>query len=453
MRRTNTALAAVAALATAAAVVATGTGPATAAPTPKNVTYAANVATKGWMAAVSNGATAGTVGTTLKLQAFKASGINLTYRAHVQNIGWQPWVKTGAVAGTLGRNLRIEALQMKSLDPAWRVEYRARVQGVGWQPWVHDGTTAGTTGKALRAEAFQVRLIEKTREMTDTVTFTATADNGLAAAAQGVFAGIGRSKADTNFILGDLAYAAGKEAAYCTMVNDRVNFPTMLLAGNHEGDGVNNGVLSTFTRCLPSRLGQVGTYAKDYYLDRGPVRFIMISPNITLSGVKRTYATGTPEQTWLRSAIRAAKAAGQWTVVGMHEPCLSLGAHGCASSPQLTDALIAEHTDLVLAGHDHNYSRTHQLAGTAAAPRVVDGDTTMRRGAGTVFAVIGNGGHDPRTVAARTAPYAVVSGTNTPSGIAFGFVKVVITSSTLRYDEVRTSGGALTDGFTITTTG
>ena len=137
----------------------------------------------------------------------------------------------------------------------------------------------------------------------------------------------------------------------------------------------------------------------------------------------------------------------------MHEPCLSLGVHGCASSPQLTDALIAEHTDLVLAGHDHNYARTHQLAGTAPAPRVVDGDTTMARGAGTVFAVIGNGGHAPRTVAARTAPYAVVSGTNTPGGIAFGFVKVVITSGTLRYDEVRTSGGALTDGFSITTTG
>jgi 3',5'-cyclic AMP phosphodiesterase CpdA len=224
----------------------------------------------------------------------------------------------------------------------------------------------------------------------------------------------------------------------------------MLLAGNHEGDGVNNGVLSRFAACLPSRLGQVGTYAKDYYVDRGPVRFIMISPNITLSGTLRTYRNGTAEQAWLRSTIRAAKAASQWTVVGMHEPCLSLGVHGCASSPELTDALIAEHVDLVLAGHDHDYTRTHQLAGTVAAPRVVDGDATMARGAGTVFAVVGNGGYAPRTITAKTSLYAAASGTNTAGGITIGFAKVVVTSDTLRYTLVRTSGGTLVDGFTIT---
>ena len=48
------------------------------------------------MAPVRNGATAGTVGTALRLEAFKLSGINLTYRAHVQNIGWQAWVKRPA---------------------------------------------------------------------------------------------------------------------------------------------------------------------------------------------------------------------------------------------------------------------------------------------------------------------------------------------------------------------
>ena len=247
--------------------------------------------------------------------------------------------------------------------------------------------------------------------------------------------------------------AAGKEAAYCAMVNNRVNFPTMLLAGNHEADGVGNGVLSRFTACLPSRLGQVGTYAKDYYVDRGPVRFIMISPNITLSGTLRTYRNGTAEQAWLRSTIRAAKAASQWTVVGMHEPCFSLGVHGCASSPELTNALIAEHVDLVLAGHDHDYTRTHQLAGTVSAPHVVDRDATMARGAGTVFAVVGNGGHAPRTITARTALYAAASGTNTAGGITFGFARVIITNGTLRYTFVRTSGGTLADGFTITAAG
>ena len=453
MNRTRRALAVLAAASTTAAVVVAGSSTATSAPIARSVTYSANVQGRGWMAPVSNGATAGTVGTALRLEAFKLSGINLTYRAHVQNIGWQAWVKSGAVAGTVGRSLRVEAMQLKSLDAQWRVEYRADVQGIGWQAWVHDGATAGTTGRALRLQAMQVRLIEKTPEPTDTITFTATADNGLDTAAQGVFAGIGRSGADVGFVLGDLAYAAGKEAAYCAMVNNRVNFPTMLLAGNHEADGVGNGVLSRFTACLPSRLGQAGTYAKDYYVDRGPVRFIMISPNITLSGTLRTYRNGTAEQAWLRSTIRAAKAASQWTVVGMHEPCFSLGVHGCASSPELTNALIAEHVDLVLAGHDHDYTRTHQLAGTVSAPHVVDRDATMARGAGTVFAVVGNGGHAPRTITARTALYAAASGTNTAGGITFGFARVIITNGTLRYTFVRTSGGTLADGFTITAAG
>lgn len=457
MHRTPTrrrrALAVIWAAATAVAVVAVGaagSGPATAAATPRSVGYSAYVQGRGWMPAVSNGATAGTVGRSLRVEAFKISGITLTYRAHVQKIGWQAWVRSGAVAGTVGRSLRVEAMQVKSLDPQWRVEYRANVQGAGWQRWVSDGATAGTTGRALRLEAMQVRLIERTPELTDTITFTATADNGLDTAAQGVFAGIGRSGANVGFVLGDLAYAADREAAYCSMVNSRVNFPTMLLAGNHEGDGVGNGLLSRFVACLPSRLGQVGTYAKDYYLDRGPVRFIMISPNITLSGALRTYRDGTPEQAWLRSTIRAARAASRWTVVGMHEPCLSLGVHGCASSPQLTDALIAEHVDLVLAGHDHDYTRTHQLAGTVTDPQVVDRDGTMTRGAGTVFAVVGNGGHAPRTVSPVTALYAAASGTNTPGGITFGFARVVVTADTLRYAHVRTSGGTLADAFTIT---
>ncbi len=360
MNRTHRALAVLAAVATVCVVA--GSTTATAALVPRSVTYSAYVQGRGWMAAVSNGATAGTVGKSLRVEAFKVSGINLTYRAHVQKIGWQAWVKSGAVAGTVGRSLRVEAMQVKSLDPQWRVEYRANVQGIGWQRWVSDGATAGTTGRALRLEAMQIRLIEKTPELTDTITFTATADNGLGTAAQGVFAGIGRSGANVGFVLGDLAYAADKEAAYCAMVNNRVNFPTMLLTGNHEGDGVNNGVLSRFTACLPSRLGQVGTYAKDYYVDRGPVRFIMISPNITLSGTMRTYRNGTPEQAWLRSTIRAAKAASQWTVVGMHEPCFSLGVHGCASSPELSDALIAEHVDLV-AGRARPRLHPHPPAG------------------------------------------------------------------------------------------
>ena len=66
------------------------------------------------------------------------------------------------------------------------------------------------------------------------------------------------------------------------------------------------------------------------------------------------------------------------------------------------------------------------LSGTVAAPRVVDGDATMTRGPGTVFALVGNGGYAPRTITPKTALYAATSGTNTAGGITFGFAKVVL---------------------------
>jgi uncharacterized protein YjdB len=417
----------------------------------ERVGYAAYVQSAGWQPTVDDGATAGTTGRALHLEAFRLTAPALTYRAYVQGTGWQPWVTTGAVAGAPGQGLRVEALAIYAPpDAPYRVEYRSHVGKIGWQPWVHDGRTTGRPGSGLDVQAMQVRLVEKSPPVTDTVTFAATADNGLDTSARAVFAGIGRSPAQATFVLGDLAYETAKESTYCSMVTDRVGTPVELVVGNHEDDLTRQGSLSTYARCLPDRLAVTGTYAKDYVVDRAAVRFIMIAPGILIDGARRTYADGTASQAWLRSKIRAGHAAGRWVVVGMHKPCLTLGAHGCASSPDLTDALIEEKVDLSLAGHDHNYIRSHQLSGTVAAPRVVDRDGSFAAGAGTVFAIVGNGGHDPRTVRARTTIWAAASGTNSPGGLTFGFAQVTATSTSLTYRLVRTSGGNLSDSFTIT---
>ena len=41
------------------------------------------------------------------------SATGLVYSAHVQNIGWQASVSDGATAGTTGKSLRMEALRIK----------------------------------------------------------------------------------------------------------------------------------------------------------------------------------------------------------------------------------------------------------------------------------------------------------------------------------------------------
>jgi hypothetical protein len=130
----------------------------------------------------------------------------------------------------------------------------------------------------------------------------------------------------------------------------------------------------------------------------------------------------------------------------MHIPCLTVGIHGCERDNTLDGDLIAQGVDLVVQGHDHNYSRSHQVTQLA---KVVDADNAYARGAGTVFAVVGNGGHKPREITGCPAMWAACSGTNSPGGSTTGWMRIDATGSTLTARLVTTSG-PLTDTWTIT---
>lgn len=135
-----------------------------------NVVYQAHVQNIGWQNAVRNGVLAGTMGRSLRVEAFKVSLDNPEYsggiqvRSHVQNVGWQGWVNSGKISGTSGRSLRVEAVQIKltgEMAEHYDVLYRAHVQNIGWQGWVKNGASAGTTGKSLRIEAVEIKLQKK----------------------------------------------------------------------------------------------------------------------------------------------------------------------------------------------------------------------------------------------------------------------------------------------------
>lgn len=139
-----------------------------------SVRYAAHVQQAGWQNAVQDGATAGTEGRSLRLEAVRMNaqaanlppGIKITYRGHVQNSGWQAWKSDGQTAGTVGRGLRLEALQAKLTGPMaarYNLYYRAHVAYYGWLDWTAGGQTAGTTGLAYPMEAIQVTLREKSQ--------------------------------------------------------------------------------------------------------------------------------------------------------------------------------------------------------------------------------------------------------------------------------------------------
>jgi 3',5'-cyclic AMP phosphodiesterase CpdA len=154
--------------------------------------------------------------------------------------------------------------------------------------------------------------------------------------------------------------------------------PSSSCRGNHEAQN-GDGLFSNYAACLPSRLGINGDYGRgQWWVDSGPVRYIGISPNIALPSGNRQYAAGSSERAWLDSVIQQGKAAGQWVIVGMHIPCLTVGIHGCERDKTLDGDLIAQGVDLVVQGHDHNYSRSHQITQLA---KVVDSDNAYARGA------------------------------------------------------------------------
>lgn len=138
------------------------------------VDYSAHVQNIGWQDAVGDGATAGTTGKSLRMEAVAVSldeGIDgsIVYNAHVQNIGWQEsttntdtWYADGEAMGTVGQSLRIEAIQIMLLGDAaniYNVFYRCHVQDVGWMGWARNGDKAGTAGYSRRMEAIQILLM------------------------------------------------------------------------------------------------------------------------------------------------------------------------------------------------------------------------------------------------------------------------------------------------------
>ena len=135
---------------------------------PTTVVYQAHVANIGWQSSVSSGATAGTTGRSLAMEALRVSIDNakvsggIQTRAHVANIGWQGW--TTGTAGTTGRSLAMEAVQIKltgELANKYDVWYRVHSADYGWLGWAKNGASAGTEGYGKAAQAVQVKLVAK----------------------------------------------------------------------------------------------------------------------------------------------------------------------------------------------------------------------------------------------------------------------------------------------------
>ena len=301
-----------------------------------------------------------------------------------------------------------------------------------------------------------------------TLHLTAVGDFGATSETGDVLDRIKEIDPDLNLALGDLSYGEpGGEDEWCAMVREHIgpDLPFELLAGNHESDG-SDGHIDEFAKCLPTQLtGLVGTYGRQWYADvpaEDPlVRLVMISSGLAFDDGYDEYTADSEEYRWTAEAIDGARAAAiPWVVVGLHKPCVSMEQYECDPGTALQDLLVSKKVDLVLHGHEHLYQRTHQLALGADCPGVttnavdaeciVDRDTELVQGAGTVFTTVGTGGVELREVRpddTEAGYFATSSGSQTPS---WGVLDVTLTPTTLTAAFAATAGGTFEDRFTIT---
>jgi PKD repeat protein len=302
------------------------------------------------------------------------------------------------------------------------------------------------------------------------VQFSAAGDYAASANTTAVLNTVNALNDDLHLALGDLSYGtAGNEQAWCDFVTSKVGpgYPFQLLAGNHESNG-QNGNINDFSACLPNQLpGAIGTYGRQYYVDvpaAAPlIRFVMISPGLTFAPNElHDYSAGSSRYQWTAQTIDGARAAAiPWVVVGMHRPCISAGSYGCDIGSDLFNLLLSKKVDLVLSGHEHSYQRTKQLGLSSGCPRLTPGtydadcvsdpDSSLVKGAGTVAATVGTGGHylyDIITADSEIGYFAATTGAN--QNPTWGVLHVSATLDSLEAHFRRASGGTFADSFTIT---
>ncbi|WP_333782475.1 leucine-rich repeat protein [Acetobacterium woodii] len=132
--------------------------------------YRTHVQNYGWQAVVADGATSGSSGKGLRLEAIqialKNDGLDLgvAYRTHIQNYGWQGWVYDMDPSGSSGKGLRLEAIDiyLTGSDAAkYDIYYRVHAQNFGWLDWAKNARSAGTSGYGYRLEAIQIKIVPK----------------------------------------------------------------------------------------------------------------------------------------------------------------------------------------------------------------------------------------------------------------------------------------------------
>lgn len=199
--------------------------------------------------------------------------------------------------------------------------------------------------------------------------FSAIGDYGSGSQAlNDVTDNIARSNPKLVLTLGDNVYWNGTEKDFQKRWDPpnyfgdiRKNFPVMPALGNHDLASDPTG--APYFKRFPELKN-----ARYYMFNKGGVHFVALNSNESL-------APGSPQYKWLEKDL--AKAKDDWKVVYFHHPMYSAYRQQKTPLKEHLGPLMAKYgVNLLLTGHEHNYTRTKAL-----------------NDAGTVEIISGGGGH------------------------------------------------------------
>jgi 3',5'-cyclic AMP phosphodiesterase CpdA len=222
--------------------------------------------------------------------------------------------------------------------------------------------------------------------------------------------------------LGDDQYPSGALAdfnAYYDPTWGRVKAKTYPTPGNHEYQ--TSGAAGYFDY-FGDRAGPSG---RGYYsFNVGSWHLISLNSEIAT-------AAGSAQETWLKADLAANSQ--RCTLAYWHKPLFSSGPHGNNTSVKpLWDVLYAADTEVVLAGHDHDYERF--------APQTSSGSADATRGIREF--VVGTGGKEHYSISS-TKPNSQVHNTDT-----FGVLKLTLHPDSYDWKFLPEAGKAFTDSGT-----
>ena len=163
-------------------------------------------------------------------------------------------------------------------------------------------------------------------------------------------------------LLGDICYYGNLEDRFddvfarpmAPLLDAGVGFE--LAIGNHD-EGLRRS--DEGLAQIDAELRLLGTPGLYYTTTHGPADLFYLD-----SSVPGVFGEGAAQWEWLDDALASSQ--NQWKIVLLHHPPFSSGRHGSTPGAQEILGPIARRhqVDLVLAGHDHHYERTHPVDGT-----------------------------------------------------------------------------------------